>query len=60
MSKTIKQNFIDLETIKKLQDIVDQRFNKPEDLNIKMEFMLTFSFLRDCFKNGFIEKVENK
>lgn len=52
----IKQQYLDLEQIDALQKRLENSL--PNDAGLRLDAMIALSILKDCFKYGFVEKVD--
>lgn len=52
----IKQKYLDLERIEALRVKLEEKL--PPDGELRLDVLIALSLLKDCFKYGFIERVE--
>ena len=52
----IKQKYLDLERIEALRIKLEEKL--PSDSSLRLDVMIALSVLKDCFKYGFVERVD--
>lgn len=52
----IHQKYIDLERIEALQKKLDEQL--PSNSGLRLDVLIALSVLKDCFKYGFVERVD--
>lgn len=52
----IHQKYIDLERIEALQKKLDEQL--PSNSSLRLDVLIALSVLKDCFKYGFVERVD--
>lgn len=57
-SSSLTQRYFDAEKIVALQNKLEARLNTTSDSGLRLDVMIAFSLLTDCFKAGFIERVD--
>lgn len=57
-SKAIKiqQKYLDLERIEALRIKLEEKL--PSDSGLRLDVLIALSVLKDCFKYGFVERVD--
>ena len=52
----IKQKYLDLERIEALRIKLEEKL--PPDSGLRLDVMIALSVLKECFKYGFVERVD--
>lgn len=52
----IRQSYLDLERVEALQRRLEEAL--PNDSGLRLDVMIALAVLKDCFKSGFVERVE--
>lgn len=52
----IHQKYIDLERIEALRIKLEEKL--PSDSGLRLDVLIALSVLKDCFKYGFVERVD--
>lgn len=52
----IKQKYLDLERLAALQKTLESCL--PSDCGLRLEVMIAFSLLKECFQAGFVERID--
>lgn len=54
----VSQRYFGIAEIDALQTSLEKRLSEPSDSELRLDLMIVFSLLKDCFRHGLIKKDE--
>ncbi len=54
----MSQRYFGIAEIDALQTSLEERLSEPSDSELRLDLMIVFSILKDCFRLGLIKKDE--
>ncbi len=54
----VSQRYFGIAEIDALQTSLEERLSEPSDSELRLDLMIVFSLLKDCFRLGLIKKDE--